>query len=55
VIEDTSVGATAGVAAGATVFGYSPPEAGHDSPAALRAVGAMAVFADMAQLPGLLG
>ena len=55
VIEDTSIGATAGVAAGATVFGYSPPEAGHDTPAALRAVGAAAVFTDMAQLPGLLG
>jgi HAD superfamily hydrolase (TIGR01509 family) len=55
VIEDTSIGATAGVAAGATVFGYSPPEAGHDTPAALRAVGAATVFTDMAQLPGLLG
>ena len=32
VIEDTVTGVTAGVAAGATVFGYSPPEAGHDAP-----------------------
>ncbi len=55
VIEDTAIGATAGVAAGATVFGYSPPEVGHDTAAALRAVGAVTVFADMAQLPGLLG
>ncbi|MBA3771491.1 MAG: HAD family phosphatase [Ramlibacter sp.] len=55
VIEDTVTGVTAGVAAGATVFGYSPPEAGHDAPAALRAVGAAAVFIDMADLPGLLG
>ncbi|ROZ68986.1 HAD family phosphatase [Ramlibacter sp. WS9] len=55
VIEDTSIGATAGVAAGATVFGYSPPEAGHDTPAALRAVGVAAVFTDMVELPGLLG
>ncbi len=28
VIEDTVTGAMAGIAAGATVFGYSPPEAG---------------------------
>ncbi len=45
---------TAGVAAGATVFGYSPPEAGHDTPAALRSAGAAVIFADMADLPGLL-
>ena len=32
VVEDTVTGVTAGVAAGATVFGYSPPEAGHDAP-----------------------
>ncbi len=54
VVEDTVTGVTAGVAAGATVFGYSPPEAGHDAPAALRAAGATAVFASMAQLPSLL-
>lgn len=54
VVEDTAIGATAGVAAGATVFGYSPPEAGHDGPAALREAGAVMVFADMARLPGLL-
>jgi HAD superfamily hydrolase (TIGR01509 family) len=54
VIEDTVTGVRAGVAAGATVFGYSPPEAGHDAPAALRAAGAALIFADMEQLPGLL-
>jgi HAD superfamily hydrolase (TIGR01509 family) len=55
VIEDTVTGVQAGVAAGATVWGYSPPEAGHDAPAPLRAAGAVAVFTDMAQLPRLLG
>jgi HAD superfamily hydrolase (TIGR01509 family) len=55
VVEDTVTGVTAGVAAGATVFGYSPPEAGHDAPEALRAAGAVAVFTDMAALPGWLG
>jgi HAD superfamily hydrolase (TIGR01509 family) len=54
VIEDTVTGVTAGVAAGATVFGYSPPEAGHDGPAALRAAGASFIFTDMAQLPDWL-
>ena len=54
VIEDTVTGVTAGVAAGATVFGYSPPELGHDGPVALRQAGAAAVFGDMALLPGLL-
>jgi len=55
VVEDTVTGATAGVAAGGTVYGYSPPEAGHDAPAALRAAGASVIFADMADLPGLVG
>lgn len=54
VVEDTVTGVTAGLAAGATVFGYSPPEAGHDAPAALRQAGAVAIFTDMAQLPALL-
>ncbi|MES2913237.1 MAG: HAD family phosphatase [Pseudomonadota bacterium] len=54
VIEDTVPGVTAGVAAGATVFGYSPPEAGHDAADALRAAGAVLVFASMASLPALL-
>ncbi|TFY98237.1 HAD family hydrolase [Ramlibacter humi] len=54
VVEDTVTGVTAGVAAGATVFGYSPPEAGHDAPGALRAAGAEHIFTDMRELAGLL-
>jgi len=54
VVEDTVTGATAGVAAGATVFGYSPSDLGHSGPEALRAVGVAQIFTDMAQLPGLL-
>ncbi len=54
VIEDTVPGVTAGVAAGATVFGYSPPEAGHDAAGALRSAGAAVIFTDMAQLADLL-
>ena len=55
VVEDTVTGATAGVAAGAMVFGYSPPGAGHDAPAALRQAGATTVFTDMRELAALLG
>jgi HAD superfamily hydrolase (TIGR01509 family) len=55
VVEDTVTGVTAGVAAGATVFGYSPPEAGHDSPDKLRQAGAAFIFTDMAALQSLLG
>lgn len=54
VVEDTVTGVTAGVAAGAVVFGYSPAEAGHDAPAALRQAGAVHIFTDMAALPSLL-
>lgn len=54
VVEDTVTGVTAGVRAGATVFGYSPPEAGHDTATALRAAGAAHIFTDMADLPALL-
>jgi len=54
VVEDTVTGVTAGAAAGATVYGYSPPEAGHDAPAALRAAGAVEIFTDMAQLAAML-
>jgi len=42
------------VAAGATVFGYSPDANGHSSPEALRSVGVAHVFTDMKQLPALL-
>lgn len=55
VVEDTVTGVAAGIAAGATVLGYSPPEAGHDAPVALRAAGAVHIFSDMFQLPQLLG
>lgn len=58
VIEDTATGARAGLAAGATVFGYSPPlhadAGGHDSARALREAGVAHIFTDMADLPGLL-
>jgi HAD superfamily hydrolase (TIGR01509 family) len=54
VVEDTVTGVLAGTAAGATVFGYSPPEAGHDAPRLLRDVGVHDVFADLRDLPELL-
>ena len=54
VVEDTVTGVMAGVAAGATVFGYSPPEAGHDAPLPLSRAGAFAVFTDLKQLLALL-
>lgn len=54
VVEDTVTGVTAGVRAGATVFGYSPPEMGHDAPGALREAGASVILTDMADLPALL-
>ncbi|WP_332775500.1 HAD family hydrolase [Polaromonas sp.] len=54
VVEDTVTGVTAGVAAGATVFGYSPAEAGHGTPDALRRAGAAEIFTDMAQLHALV-
>ena len=54
VVEDTVTGVMAGVAAGCTVFGYSPHEAGHDAPAALRGVGASTIFFDMAGLLQLI-
>ncbi len=54
VVEDTVTGVRAGVAAGASVFGYSPPEAGHDAAGALLAAGAESVFTSMMQLPALL-
>ena len=54
VVEDSVTGVLAGVAAGATVFGYSPSAAGHSPPAALLAAGAVHILTDMADLPGLL-
>jgi HAD superfamily hydrolase (TIGR01509 family) len=54
VIEDTTNGARAGVAAGATVFGYVPDGGLSDNTAALQAVGVEKFFQDMADLPKLL-
>lgn len=54
VVEDTVTGATAGVAAGATVFGYSPGGPGHSGTQALLQVGVARVFHDMRELPALL-
>ncbi|MBN9366878.1 MAG: HAD family phosphatase [Comamonadaceae bacterium] len=57
VVEDTVTGVTAGVAAGATVLGYSPggaEGAGHGSPAALRAAGAVDILHHMGGLPAWL-
>lgn len=54
VVEDTVAGVTAGVAAGATVLGYSSGAATSTQPQALRKAGAVNVFQDMADLPGLV-
>ncbi|MBB3101225.1 HAD superfamily hydrolase (TIGR01509 family) [Actinoplanes campanulatus] len=55
VIEDTPTGVRAGVAAGATVFGYCPPQSpSHNAPQVLLAAGATHTFTDMATLPALL-
>jgi beta-phosphoglucomutase-like phosphatase (HAD superfamily) len=54
VVEDSTTGATAGVAAGCTVLAYCPDEVGHSSEQAMRAVGASDVFTSMADLPNLL-
>lgn len=54
VVEDTITGATAGVAAGATVFGYAPASLGQRTPDGLRDAGVALVFEDMQQLPALL-
>lgn len=56
VIEDTVSGTTAGVAAGATVFGYCPPGSlSHSRPEHLLGAGAAHIFTSMKELPGLLG
>jgi HAD superfamily hydrolase (TIGR01509 family) len=54
VVEDTVTGVISGVGAGAAVFGYSPPEAGHDAPRLLMEAGAQEVFCDLAELDQLL-
>jgi beta-phosphoglucomutase-like phosphatase (HAD superfamily) len=55
VVEDSTTGATAGVAAGCTVFAYCPDEVGHSSAQAMREVGAQEVLTRMQDLPRLLG
>ena len=54
VVEDTVTGVTAGVAAGATVVGYSPSPVGHGTPEALRAAGAQHILHDLRGLVALL-
>ena len=54
VIEDALPGLQAGLAAGATVWGYCPWEGGHYTPHSPPAASAQRVLHDMAQLPGLL-
>jgi len=55
VVEDTVTGVTAGVAAGATVVGFSPSAVGHGTPEALRDAGAVHVMVHLSELPALLG
>ncbi|QHJ01576.1 HAD-IA family hydrolase [Xylophilus rhododendri] len=50
VVEDTVTGATAGVAAGATVFGYNPGGLGHSGTADLLAVGVHRVASSMEEI-----
>lgn len=54
VIEDTVTGVTAGVAAGATVWGYAPGGPEHSGAVSLRAAGAVLLFTRMGDLPALL-
>ena len=54
VIEDSVPGLTAGVRAGATVWGYCPRVNAHSTPEQLMAAGATFVFDNMADLPYLL-
>lgn len=54
VIEDTVAGVSAGVAAGATVFGYCPGGPISSTPEQLIEAGASQIFTSMEQLPGLL-
>ncbi|MDR0227285.1 MAG: HAD family phosphatase [Burkholderiaceae bacterium] len=54
VIEDTVTGVTAGVAAGATVWGYYPSDQGHASAEQLLEAGASCVFGDMGELPAMM-
>jgi HAD superfamily hydrolase (TIGR01509 family) len=56
VIEDTVPGVTAGVAAGATVFGFCPPGSpAHHPPEMLLDAGATHIVTAMTDLPALVG
>ncbi|WP_109211290.1 MULTISPECIES: HAD family phosphatase [Microbacterium] len=54
VVEDSIAGVTAGVAAGATVFGYTPPERPYIDSRQLIDAGAHATFDSMYDLPRVL-
>ncbi len=54
VIEDTTTGARAGLAAGATVLGYCPCGIGHSTAQQFRELGVQQIFTDMEQLAPLL-
>ncbi len=54
VVEDTAIGVRAGVAAGATVVGFCPPQGAVNTEEQLRDAGAVHVLADMHQLPAWL-
>lgn len=54
VVEDTVAGVTAGVAAGATVLGFSSDGPASTDPGALLAAGAVRVFAHMDELAGIV-
>jgi HAD superfamily hydrolase (TIGR01509 family) len=54
VIEDSVAGVTAGVCAGATVFGFAPESPVHTTPEVLRAAGASVIFTHMSELAALI-
>jgi len=54
VVEDSASGVTAGVTAGATVFGFSPAGPTRTAPEALLAAGAALVFERMDELESLV-
>ncbi|MGH3651878.1 hypothetical protein [Glutamicibacter sp.] len=53
VVEDTATGVAAGIAAGATVYGYSNGGPTSTVPELLLAAGATQVFTSMDKLPAL--
>ncbi|MDF1487588.1 HAD family hydrolase [Tessaracoccus caeni] len=54
VVEDSPPGVRAGVAAGATVFGFAGDGPTYQSPEKLLELGAARTFTSMSELPGLL-